>query len=79
MALIEGVNAVFLGVVRRIGLVDILIDGVKPVLNLELTKPWQHRTDLDQCICLLITSGHGFRSGLRLRLLCERIGNTDGK
>ena len=34
----EEVNTAFLGVVRRIGLIDILIDGVKPVLKLELTK-----------------------------------------
>lgn len=32
----EEVNAAFLGVVRRIGLIDILIDGLKPVLEKEL-------------------------------------------
>lgn len=34
----EEVNAAFLGVVRRIGLIDILIDGLKPVLEGELRE-----------------------------------------
>lgn len=31
----EEVNAAFLGVVRRIGLIDILIDGIKPIMAQE--------------------------------------------
>ncbi|MDR2550020.1 MAG: hypothetical protein LBD10_07485 [Desulfobulbus sp.] len=34
----EEVNAAFLGVVRRIGLIDILIDSFKPVLAAEFGK-----------------------------------------
>lgn len=34
----QEVNAAFLGVVRRIGLFEILIGGIKPILERELTK-----------------------------------------
>lgn len=40
----EEVNASFLGIVRRIGLIDILIDSFKPVLAEEFGKALMHST-----------------------------------
>lgn len=39
----EEVNAAFLGVVRRIGLIDIVIDGIKPIMAAEFNTLAQVR------------------------------------
>ncbi|QQG66360.1 hypothetical protein [Desulfobulbus oligotrophicus] len=41
----QEVNAAFLGVVRRIGLIDILIDSLKPVMMAEFGKAMLTLTD----------------------------------
>jgi|GEM_PF-3025662 len=44
----EEVNAAFLGVVRRIGLIDIVIDGIKPIMAAEFNTLAQvRRTSTD--------------------------------